>query len=236
MMNNESNILNSSMKNNFLVSLLEMKDTHDITLKANPFYGKRYIIVGEVPPSSYVPGDEEMLSYLGAEKKARISSKIDFIITGNNPSEKTMKKALVYHFDGTGIIRMPYEHLAKIAREWNYIRYERAVDINADFQKLMGLINDIVDKDKERADFYAYNESYKFDEKIKRKAYLSKLNEEKKKEKKRENYILVFVIILGLVLWHFDAWGILLILVLILAFPIYIGKIIGLTIRSFLKK
>lgn len=208
----------------------------DITekLKSNPFYGKKYVVLGRVSISDYTPELEECFQFLGAVKRKQLSSKIDFAFIADSPGMKSMEKIENMQENGSAIKRIPYFKAIKIAKFVNKYQLFHNYEDEYSEERLLDFIEDIVcnatkDCNLELSGLFLNDQYYKQSLEY----HLKETEIEDNTERKFIAYLVIAVVLF--LIWALDAWCIFLIIGLFSAFPALMGKFLGMSIRSFLK-
>lgn len=198
-------------------------------LKTNPFYGKRYVLLGRMTEYERQSVDETMQK-LGAIKRKSVSSTTNFVITGEYPGKGALQKAEELYCTGYDITRITVDKIIEVSSALQTYGFDSLYDNPTSQVALFNRINTIIRREKEKAGFepsaYAAFEEEQA------------LIEQKEYEEKKKNYKVwaaIFSIIVTGLLFYFFGLGIFLIIGLFAAFPAIMGKMLGKTIRSLLK-
>jgi len=198
-------------------------------LKTNPFYGKRYVLLGRMTEYERQSVDETMQK-LGAIKRKSVSSATNFVITGEYPGKGALQKAEELYCTGYDITRITVDKIIEVSSALQTYGFDSLYDNPTSQVALFNRINTIIRREKEKAGFepsaYAAFEEEQA------------LIEQKEYEEKEKNYKVwaaIFSIIVTGLLFYFFGLGIFLIIGLFAASPAIMGKMLGKTIRSLLK-
>lgn len=201
-------------------------------LRQNPFYGKKYIVLGRIPIEDYSPSFDEDFQYLGAEKKKSLSSLTNYVFVADKPGINTLMKVEEYRKKGKDIQLIPYFKAVEIAKET-----QKFMLFNDDYksQFLINKINHILDSihtscDTSSFGLYLNDRNY-----LDRLKYEEEWKEQKKSEFNNQVILAVIVVIVLIITSIFNLWGIFLIIGLFSLFPKQMGKMTGSIIKSFFK-
>ena len=193
---------------------------------------KKYAVIGKVTLDDYSYKFDEKFYYLGAEKRNRFSSLVDYVFVADRPGIKTLLKIEDLQKKGKDIKLIPYFKAVEIANETNkYMVYYKDIESQAFIQK----INDIIINIKNTCDTsnsgLFLNDRY-YEERLRRE--VEKIEYEKEEKKKLAISVIVFVIVL-IIAYVLNLWLILGIIGLVSLFPNIMGKVIGSFVKSLFK-
>ena len=209
-----------------------MKELSEI-IETNPFYGKEYVVIGEIPSDDYFLGFDYQFELLGAIKETTISSQTDYVFVADKPCIECVEIAKKYHEEGH-LIRLPYYSAVEISKlVWNYTNYRLSIYTD---RELLDRINEIIEKAKKEGNYTSSGEFLNDRNYYKRKILKEKQKKEEQDEKLLKIILIIFVLAIIALIYFFDLWIAIIVIILLFLFPKVTCDLIGVFFKTILNK